>query len=1816
MARVEFNVVALGDFTSLNAQIKSFQNQIVALQKNLAGVGVSSTLAKELNAINVAAKQTILSTGQFTATTVKMTNETEKFGQALVNGKLKLADYYNIIKMKSSEAVTQMKALAVEQTKLQNSMIVSDPTKPGLLNVYTPTQIDKVANATKIAANEANLYAMAVNKGSQSLINWGKNTQWAGRQLTVGMSVPLMLFGSQATQVFKDVNAEIVRLQKVYGTGLQQPTKEALDSIKQQTLGLAKELASSMGVAVKDTAAMAADLAATGKTGNDLIVATREAMRLSKLGELDTQAAMKATVSLQNVYKLSTQDLSGAVNFLNAVENQTSTSLQDLVDGIPRVGPIVQQLGGSFKDTAVMMVAMKEAGVPAAQSANAIKSAIASLINPTKAAKEAFAAYNINLAGIATKEKGNPVAMIMDLQSALKGLAPLAQAQLIEKLFGKFQEARIQALITNLGAANSQTKTAFDLMNANSQQLAGVANAEMKTATESATGKYKRAMETFKADLIPVGEKILDLGTKLLNFGNSIAKVFNGLPGPVKTVMGALAIGVALAGPIIMLTGLVGNFVGYLMRGIFNLKQLATGGKTLGQLLTPELIAAQNASQLFAGGILEDASSVSLLSKAITELTLSIEAMNLAMGASTGIGSVFAKKEYKQMPLPGFSSGGIVPGATSKGDVYPALLTGGEAVVPAEQAKKYGPFINAMIDGTLPQHRLGKNASTSEILSELMGKGSSTLGGSSSSTFESVLAGSDVPNNVRASFQNWIQSWVKSEVEKIKTANPGMTPTQIRDKIIEAYKYVEMPIDALPEEIQGIAQKELDRINALSKNAGLQATAISPRSILSSSFHNQQFSTQFGHVGSAEGGVRAGDYNTETITDPKMRADVERIKRLAPDQMLRPMSGLGYGLTGWKNNLMGQGNSISASSFMDEFKQRGMSKWQTSFQLAGISDPSKMKPEIQKELEQWDKNILKHLENITSGTGMVSDEDVKKAEALARQDLEKVGSQASKEALAIIKQAENTLTEIRLNVEKARQSDPAFQGLTFGAGDTGLARAGNYSSDKFRPGGAGVMGGAGVLPVVSDREILTWKENLLKRAKAVWQIHSPSEVAREELGRPMGEGQNLGYQDTLPGFEKMVVDGSTSAAKAAQDNTKPWWMVGEQYTKTQAEGMKAATPELIVAAETQAEEVATASNSRFRRLITGGFGKSLGMTGAMMLPMFGGMLPKSVGGVDISGATGTITSAASAGSMAAMMAPEGVSSAGLGVAVAGLVAAISIAKQSIDGWNKQLAGMQATSHVSSDAITALGGTMFDVNPVIRDLHINTQKVVDKFGNLTPAVQSAIDKLNALPSTDPTKSVISQISNPNLPINDLINLLKKYLGNAVGLGANAKDNATNLMALLAVAGKTSLFSAVAKQVLPSVSDQATATKTNLQQSQMTLSKAKNNNGSILGSYESLFTFGLKGDSPFKLIGQQRQAQKDYNKTLFDYFNMLQNGTLTQDQFNATIKGLKDSGVGASKAMESLKQQADASKNKDIITNYKNLSDALDKVKDKSKISAAALAGVNTVLQMKIKPPKGQNLTEYLGNLLQDPTALAKVLQENYAAFNTGALAAGLGGKPGGNGGGGGGGGGGTFTGTAEQKDAVTRLEKLTKGENTILKSLRDQLSAEQKINAEKKRQLDYTMQTSDLNNQMKEALITGNYLQASQLKQQISGNAIDFNVGTKEYNAQTQIDTLQAKADLFSQALADLNDTIAKGSKTLDKNIASLSKSSIQKAAPVAASIGAVTVTNHITIPPGSTSATATAATKGASDGVLAALQKAQAKDSSSGNQVRAGAIPK
>ena len=623
------SIVAKADLSSLVSEVHRASASLQQLQREL--LSSNRAIASSTKLANNLFRDTLTGSGQYSSHFVNLNSDVDKFGKNLDSGRLKLKNYFQTFREHATTQKGMIRELAKEQVMLQNSVLQPlGRNAQGLMqyNVMIPRGLDAVANSGKLARMEMQIMNRALSEGATSLINWGKNTQWAGRQLTVGLTVPLTMFGTAAGKAFKEADAELVRLTKVYG-GIAASSAADLKSIRDEVVETAKTLSKTMGSSFKDTIALGADIAATGKTGDDLLGSIVETTRLSILGEVDRQDAMKATLAIQTAFKQNTKELTESINFLNAVENQTSTTLNDLVEAIPKAGPVIKQLGGSVQDLALYLTAMREGGINASEGANALKSGLASLINPTKQTVGMMSDFGIDVMGMVAKNTGNTTALLLDLQGALDKLDPLSKARALEQMFGKFQFARMSSLLNNLGKEGSQTLQVLDLMKASTEDLASVASRELKMVTESASGKYRRAVEGLKAELADVGEEFLGVATKFISAASKILDFFTSLPAPIKKALTFMAGFTALVGPLIMLTGVLANFFGYITKGVVQLRAFfmkAAGWK----MLTPEIIAAEKAALMVENAFYSDAAAAQVLHNALQKLVLDYQNLSAA----------------------------------------------------------------------------------------------------------------------------------------------------------------------------------------------------------------------------------------------------------------------------------------------------------------------------------------------------------------------------------------------------------------------------------------------------------------------------------------------------------------------------------------------------------------------------------------------------------------------------------------------------------------------------------------------------------------------------------------------------------------------------------------------------------------------------------------------------------------------------------------------------------------------------------------------------------------------------------------------------------------------------------------------------------------------------------------------------------------------------------------------------------------------------------------------------------------------------------
>jgi len=119
--------------------------------------------------------------------------------------------------------------------------------------------------------------------------------------------------------------------------------------------------------------------------------------------------------------------------------------------------------------------------------------------------------------------------------------------------------------------------------------------------------------------LASVGEQFLGIATTIINVVDKVLEFVNNLPGPIKQALTFLGGLTAIAGPLIMMTGVLANFFGYILKGVAHMKAFFKGGEGW-KYLTPEMLAAEKAGKLVEQTFYSDAKAASVLQMALKGL--------------------------------------------------------------------------------------------------------------------------------------------------------------------------------------------------------------------------------------------------------------------------------------------------------------------------------------------------------------------------------------------------------------------------------------------------------------------------------------------------------------------------------------------------------------------------------------------------------------------------------------------------------------------------------------------------------------------------------------------------------------------------------------------------------------------------------------------------------------------------------------------------------------------------------------------------------------------------------------------------------------------------------------------------------------------------------------------------------------------------------------------------------------------------------------------------------------------------------------------
>ena len=318
MADIQANIGIGVDTSQALAAIRQLQREISVFHTLMAKGGAAAaakSMAMQQGLIN-----TINETGKFSASMTRISSSTESFTNALEKNKLSMGQYFryaggasktfgkafsrefNTINRVAQERVKDLQTQYISMGRDANGALQSIKVRPLALDM------DNLGTRVQLAAQKQQIFNQVMKQGTTNLLNFGKNTQWAGRQLMVGFTIPLTIFGATAAREFQKLEQQAVKFRRVYGDMFttDADTEKALSNVRE----LAEEF-TKYGIAVEKTIGLAAKVAQMGNVGEDLTAQVTQATRLAVLGGMEQEEALDTTKSVTKAYGIAAQDDAG-----------------------------------------------------------------------------------------------------------------------------------------------------------------------------------------------------------------------------------------------------------------------------------------------------------------------------------------------------------------------------------------------------------------------------------------------------------------------------------------------------------------------------------------------------------------------------------------------------------------------------------------------------------------------------------------------------------------------------------------------------------------------------------------------------------------------------------------------------------------------------------------------------------------------------------------------------------------------------------------------------------------------------------------------------------------------------------------------------------------------------------------------------------------------------------------------------------------------------------------------------------------------------------------------------------------------------------------------------------------------------------------------------------------------------------------------------------------------------------------------------------------------------------------------------------------
>lgn len=487
-------------------------------------------------------------------------------------------------------AQSQVKEGTAEWDALQREIIATEQELKSLETEYR--------NFGSVAAQQIKV----VGEKMQQI---GDKMQQVGKTLTTYVTLPIVGLATKGVKSFAEVDKTMQLVNQTMGN-----TAEQADALTKAM----EEAAANSIYGMSDAATALLNFARAGLTAEQAADALAPAMNLAagEGGNLDTvSAGLVATI---NGFGDSFENTSKYADIFASACNNSALDVDSLSSAMSTAAPIFKTAGYTVQDATLYMGVMANNGIEASEAANALKTGLAKLIEPSKEGAEWMNQLGISVTNADGSMKDS-ITIQKDLNAAFSSLSESEQIAAASAIFGKNQMSKWLALINTAPGD-------VDALNTSLERCAGTTEEMADAMMGGFGGSIEKLKSSLDVLMTSIGKLAAEYLTPVIEKIQGWIDKFNSLDEGTKKTIVKIAGIVAAIGPLLIIGGKLISGIGKIL--IFApLIASALAGITLPMVLITAAIVA-----LIAVGVLLYKNWDNIKAKAIELKDSFVQTMN------------------------------------------------------------------------------------------------------------------------------------------------------------------------------------------------------------------------------------------------------------------------------------------------------------------------------------------------------------------------------------------------------------------------------------------------------------------------------------------------------------------------------------------------------------------------------------------------------------------------------------------------------------------------------------------------------------------------------------------------------------------------------------------------------------------------------------------------------------------------------------------------------------------------------------------------------------------------------------------------------------------------------------------------------------------------------------------------------------------------------------------------------------------------------------------------------------------------------------